>query len=189
MDVLKIVEHKESLYDVDDDNSVTQNDADTLQAILRGEIDPSELIYKLEFVWTYNEETDDAYLQVRNILRPNWATGDEELVTEFCNVYFGTDTIPSGDFIENAEVDKNRIGITPDYAFEKSFEISYGVNAELVKSSDKFYLYINGFACYLTPSTISQDLIDTEALQIHLIMRDCILYQEKQRLSLFQSGK
>lgn len=157
----EIVEHKESLYDVDDDNSITQNDADTLQAILRGEIDPSELIYKLEFVWTYNEETDDAYLQVRNILRPNWATGDEELVTEFCNVYFGTDTIPSGDFIENVEVDKNRIGITPDYAFEKSFEISYGVNAELVKSSDKFYLYINGFACYLTPSTISQDLIDT----------------------------
>lgn len=157
----ELVEHKESLYDVDDDNSVTQNDADTLQAILRGEIDPSELIYKLEFVWTYNEETDDAYLQVRNILRPNWVTGDEELVTEFCNVYFGTDTIPSGDFIENAEVDKNRIGITPDYAFEKSFEISYGVNAELVKSSDKFYLYINGFACYLTPSTISQDLIDT----------------------------
>lgn len=157
----EIVEHKESLYDVDDDNSITQNDADTLQAILRGEIDPSELIYKLEFIWTYNEETDDAYLQVRNILRPNWATGDEELVTEFCNVYFGTDTIPSGDFIENAEVDKNRIGITPDYAFEKSFEISYGVNAELVKSSDKFYLYINGFACYLTPSTISQDLIDT----------------------------
>ena len=76
-----------NLYDINEDSTISQQDADDLYDILRGEKPAPGAIQRVEFRWIYNEEQDDRFLQIKNW---NGYQNFVEMggVSEYANVYW-----------------------------------------------------------------------------------------------------
>jgi len=132
-----------NLYDINEDSTISQQDADDLYDILRGDKPAPDAIQRVEFRWVYNEEQDDRFLQIKN-----WngyqnfvAMGN---VSEYANVYW---------FYENTfnalDEDESRLVLRPsvadNYPFEKNFDVDEDTHIEFILKEGVYRLYINGF--------------------------------------------
>ena len=146
----------ENLYELDGDSTLSQEDADALYDILRGDRPAPDAIQRVEFRWIYNEEQDDRFLQIKNW---NGYQGflDSGVVSEYANVYW---------FHENTfNANNNSLGLRPsvadNYPFEKNFDIDENTNIEFILKENVYRMYINGFPATLlsdpTPDTTRLD--------------------------------
>jgi surface protein len=138
-----------NLYDINEDSTISQQDADDLYDILRGDKPAPGAIQRVEFKWIYNEEHDDRFLQIKNW---NGYQNFVEMgvVSEYANVYW---------FYENTfnalgEDESDLImrpSVADNYPFEKNFDVDEDTHIEFILQEGVYRLYINGFPAIMYP--------------------------------------
>lgn len=144
-----------NLYDINEDSTISQQDADDLYDILRGEKPAPGAIQRVEFRWVYNEEQDDRFLQIKNWGTSDFTDAEKEMVSEYHNVYwFHENTYEGAD-------DPLRPYVGDNYPFEKNVDVDEDTHIEFILKEGVYRLYINGFPAILYPvGTVGQVKLD-----------------------------